>query len=174
MNGTLFKSRLTDTGNSVTDHINVLSLLSPICYVHQDSSSPSALVSLIICQLQVKASIPLSNILPDSLPGIRECQEQAREPACPFFAVSGYSGNWASDINSVQLPHMTFDISSRHSFGIYGNNILLHVLSYRILVFLDYLWCIAAFCGVSFFLAIIKTSKLSKFILHQFGSLHNL
>ena len=33
---------------------------------------------------------------------------------------------------------------------------------------------IAAFCGVSFFLAIIKTSKLCSYILHQFGGLHKL
>ena len=33
---------------------------------------------------------------------------------------------------------------------------------------------IIAFCGVSFFLDILKTSILSNFILHQFGGLHNL
>ena len=33
---------------------------------------------------------------------------------------------------------------------------------------------IAAFCGLSFLLAIIITSKLSNFILHQFGGLHKL
>ncbi|MBO5174939.1 MAG: hypothetical protein J6B84_07355, partial [Eubacterium sp.] len=34
---------------------------------------------------------------------------------------------------------------------------------------------IAAFCGVSLFLlAIIKTSKLSNYILHQFEGLHKL
>ena len=33
---------------------------------------------------------------------------------------------------------------------------------------------IAAFCGLSFLLAIKITSKLSNFILHQFGGLHKL
>ena len=33
---------------------------------------------------------------------------------------------------------------------------------------------IAAFCGLSFLLAIKTTSKLSNFILHQFGGLHKL
>ena len=33
---------------------------------------------------------------------------------------------------------------------------------------------IAAFCGLSFLLAIKITSKLSNFILHQFGVLHKL
>ena len=35
-------------------------------------------------------------------------------------------------------------------------------------------YLIAAFCGLSFLLAIKITSKLSNFILHQFGGLHKL
>ena len=39
---------------------------------------------------------------------------------------------------------------------------------------LDELDPIAAFCGLSFLLVIKITSKLSNFILHQFGGLHKL
>ena len=40
--------------------------------------------------------------------------------------------------------------------------------------FENYILRIAAFCGLSFLLAIKITSKLSNFILHQFGGLHKL
>ena len=40
--------------------------------------------------------------------------------------------------------------------------------------FENYILRIAAFCGLSFLLAIKITSKLSIFILHQFGGLHKL
>ena len=40
--------------------------------------------------------------------------------------------------------------------------------------FENYILRIAAFCGLSFLLAIKITSKLSNFILHPFGGLHKL
>ena len=40
--------------------------------------------------------------------------------------------------------------------------------------FENYILRIAAFCGLSFLLAIKITSKLSNFILHQFEGLHKL
>ena len=76
---------------------------------------------------------------------------------CPFFRnPSSYRVHF---IGYILLPHFPFYCH----FPLHSSCLCNLFLS-----------CIAAFCGLSFLLAIKITSKLSNFILHQFGGLHKL
>ena len=60
----------------------------------------------------------------------------------PFFHDRKYlvcnpADGTVRDLDIIEFPHMAFDIICCHSFGIHGNDLFFHVLSDRILVFLD-------------------------------------
>ena len=68
-------------------------------------------------------------------------------------------------VAAVSYTHL--DVYKRQDYNPYTNSIDVNT-------FENYIFRIAAFCGLSFLLATKITSKLSNFILHHFGGLHKL